>query len=169
MKEIAWIDTANQIGNSWYKKSVVGIFFEKSGKFVGVEIYSQHKLKIKDKLKDYNEKDVIGHLQAYLVYLCCTRIVPMLQIERTWLCSDFQPIKTYHNYLQKCFGYHGNSELFQGFGFKCKPKEIKSKAHPKVRKLYRRRRGNPDHVFDKEDLLNFITYFQKQTIRKVKG
>ena len=168
-KDIAWVDTANQIGNSWYKKTAVGVFFEKSGKFCGIEISSKYKLKIKDKLRNYRESEVIGNLQSYLVYLCFLKVESIPLLEKTYLCSDFQPIRSYHKYLQKCFSYHGKQELFNNLKIRCKPKEIKSKAHPKVRKLYRKRRGDPDYLFNKSDVVSFINYFQKQNIKKVEG
>ena len=163
--EVCWIDTANQIHNSWYKDTAVGIFMENSGKFYGVIISGKFKLKIKDKLSIFDSSAVVGHLQAYLVYLCCSLIEPLPEIERTYLCSDFQPINAYHKYLQKCFSYHGKTDLFLKMRLVKKPKEVKSKAHPKVRKLYKRRK-EPSLVFDAEHLEQFLEYFNRQSLKK---
>ncbi len=36
-KEICWLDTSNQIGNSWYRNTSFGIYFENSGLFFGLD------------------------------------------------------------------------------------------------------------------------------------
>lgn len=165
MKDIAWVDTANQIDNSWYKRTVVGIFFEKSKRFDSIKIESKYKLKIVDKLKNYDESIVVGNLQAYLVYLCCLIPENILELETTFICSDFQPIRAYHKYLQKCFSYHGKSELFDQLKFKPNPKGIKSKAHRKTNQVYKGRKI-PKLVFNHTNLNSFLAYFNKQSIRK---
>ncbi len=163
--EICWVDTANQIHNSWYRDTAVGIFMEKGGKFYGVVIPSKFKLKIKDKLSAFDDSTVVGHLQAYLVYLCCSLIEPLPEIDKTYLCSDFQPINAYHKYLQKCFSSHGKISLFYDMHFVQKPKEIKSKAHPKVRKMYKRRK-EPTLIFNVIHLEHFLDYFNRQSLKK---
>ncbi len=166
--KIGWIDTANQIHNSWYRDTAVGLFFQPSGRFYGLIIPSKYKLKIREKLSCFEDSIVIGNLQAYLVYLCCINLNFNLEIGKTFLCSDFQPINAYHKYLQKCFSSHGKMDLFYQIKFVQKPKEIKSEAHPKVKKLYKRRR-NPNYTFGASDYEEFIDYFNAQSIKRKGG
>lgn len=166
--EIGWIDTANQIHNSWYRDTALGLFFQPSGRFYGIIISSKYKLKVREKLSGFDDSIVIGNLQAYLVYLCCTNLDFYVGIEKTFLCSDFQPINAYHKYLQKCFSSHGKMDLFYKMKFVQRPKEIKSEAHPKVRKLYKKRRS-PNYIFGANDYGGFIEYFNAQSIKRKYG
>ena len=165
MEDICWIDTANQISNSWYKKICICFFFENSKQIFSLVINHKFKLKIKDKLKDYEERTIVGNLQSFLIYLCTSKINSEKIIFKTYICPDFQPKHEYDRYLQKCFSFHGKMDLFKKFNFKFKDKETKSKAHSKVRKVYSGRKKE-NYNFDQNDLNNFIKYFLNQNYKK---
>jgi hypothetical protein len=168
VEEIGWIDTANQINNSWYKKTAVGVLFEKKSKFYGIMINHTHKLKIKDKLKDYSESVVAGNLQAFLVFLLFKKMKNIPKASQIFLCPDYQPFNGYYKYIQKCFSYHGDLDVLSSLKIKRKPSKIKSKAHSKVNKLYNGRR-NPNYLFTNADLETFKKYFINQSNKKLKG
>lgn len=165
MEEICWIDTANQISNSWYRKTCLCFFFENSKKTYGLKIDHRIKLKIKDKLKEYDERIIVGNLQAYLIYICSIAVNPEQKISKTYICPDFQPKHEYDKYLQKCFSYYGKIDLFRNFNFRFKEKEVKSKTHSKVRKIYSGIKKE-NYNFNLNDMNNFITFFQKQNYKK---
>lgn len=168
MTKNAWVDTANQIDNSWYRKTVVAILFEENKKIVSILIENKYKLKIRDKLTNFKESVVVGYLQSYLVFLCCVSLTYIPKLECTFICPDFQPFRVYHTYLWKCFNYHGKKDLFSKLRIKIKPKEIKSKAHRKVNNLYQGK-GNPTLIFKEKEQKDFLKYFNKQSIKKLKS
>lgn len=125
---IIHIDTANQLDNSWNKDTVIGIYAEDNSLFVSIRIPSNLKLKIKDKLKDFQTNQVVNHLQAYLLFLACNHKESHFincDIKRTWLCPDVRPIENYVKCLQKCFSAHGKVDLFQLLKIKIKKKNLK--------------------------------------------
>ncbi len=166
---ILHIDTANQIDNSWYKDTATGVYAEDSSFSSSIMIKHSWKLKIKDKLiKTYSESDIAGYLQAYLVFLCLKEKENILynsSVKRTWLCPDVKPPKHYMKCLQKCFSNHGKNQLF--LSLKIKPKEAKekSKAHPKISKIYKGKR-KPAYNFSKKDMGGFIRFFNRLSLKK---
>jgi hypothetical protein len=167
MEDILWVDTANQIDNSWNKPTIVGLLFENNHLFYSITIETKYKLRIKNKLSDYEERVVVNNLQAYLVFLCCTMEGIKFEISKTYLCPDVRPYNDYNKYLEKCFAYHGKIDLFRKMKFKCQPSNIKSKAHNKLKKIYKKKRQSK-FIFNNFNLNSFLTYFQKQSIKKNK-
>lgn len=167
---ICHIDTANQINNSWYKDTVVGIYAENDSFFSSIIIQSNIKLKIKDKLKEFNEKDIICHLQSYLIYILIKNkedYFSQRYIHKTFLCPDVRPIRTYIKALSKCFSYHGKSFLLERLKMELKKPNERSKAHPKVRKVYQKKKRN-SYKFEKDDMIKFINYFRTISYKKIR-
>lgn len=167
---IIHIDTANQIHNSWYKDTCIGLLCEEENTFFSIKIPHQMKLKIKTKFSPhYPETIIIANLQSFLLFQLISNKEDFFRdknITKTSICPDIQPIKLYMNSIEKCFVFHGKKELFCKMRFKVKKNTEKSKAHPKIRKVYQGKR-KVNYVFKIEDLERFITYFAKQNFKKV--
>ena len=165
------VDVSNQISNSWYKDSIIGLYAEDKSLLRTIRIPTRLKLRIKDKLKEYPEPYIEGHLLSYLLFRCCMdkeETIKRSLIERTLLCPDLKPIKLYMKCLQKCFSCHGKNDFFMLLKIKPKTHKEKSKAHKKVRKIFQRKK-RASYEFKIEDTVLFFEYFKKQSIRKLEG
>lgn len=164
------IDTANQLNNSWYKDSVVGIYSEKENFFYSILIPTNLKLKIKDKLNEYSQSDIICNLQAYLVFLLIKNKEDYFLYrypKNICVCPDVRPIPLYLKCISKCFALHGKSELYNLLRFKLKKCYEKSRAHPKVRKVFQKKK-RASYIFELKDMNEFIDYFLKFSNRKIR-
>ena len=162
------IDASNQIHNTWYKNTAVGICDDKGVFFFSINISSNLKLKIRDKLKEYPPKSVNCNLLAYLVFLIFRykeEHFKSAQIKTTWLCPDVRPTMYYIKCLSKCFSRHGKHELFDHLSMKIKKPTEKSKAHGLTRKVFQHKK-NPTIEFNSQNMNDFIEYFIKLSEKK---